>query len=153
MALLERTEKHADGDRVRELRQWTLQRLMDLEVQALCGAEPRERSDERVNPRNGHRPRQPETRIGTLDLGVPKLRHGSDLPALLDPPKDSERALVAVVHEACVRGIRTRKVDDRVRAMGMTGTSESRVSRLWKEPDEQVEVLLNRRLEGSWPYR
>jgi len=83
MALLELAEKHAGGDFLRELGQWTLQRLMDLEAQALCGAEPHERSDERVNQRNGYRARQLETRIGTLDLQIPKLRHGSYLPAFL----------------------------------------------------------------------
>lgn len=152
MALLELAEKHADGDFLRELGQWTLQRLMDLEAQALCGAEPHERSEERVNQRNGYRPRQLETRIGTMDLKIPKLRHGSYLPAFLDPRKASERALVAVVQEAYVKGISTRKVDDLVQAMGMTGISKSQVSRLCKELDEQVEVFLNRRLEGAWPY-
>jgi len=152
MALLELAEKHADGDFLRELGQWTLQRLMDLEAQALCGAEPHERSEERVNQRNGYRSRQLETRIGTMDLKIPKLRHGSYLPAFLDPRKASERALVAVVQEAYVKGISTRKVDDLVQAMGMTGISKSQVSRLCKELDEQVEVFLNRRLEGAWPY-
>ncbi len=152
MALLELAEKHADGDFLRELGQWTLQRLMDLEAQALCGAEPHERSEDRVNQRNGYRPRQLETRIGTLDLRIPKLRHGSYLPAFLSPRKASEQALVAVVQEAYVKGISTRKVDDLVQAMGMTGISKSQVSRLCKELDEQVEVFLNRRLEGSWPY-
>lgn len=152
MALLELAEKHADGDFLRELGQWTLQRLMDLEAQALCGAEPHERSGDRVNQRNGYRPRQLETRIGTMELKIPKLRHGSYLPAFLDPRKASERALVAVVQEAYVKGISTRKVDDLVQAMGMTGISKSQVSRLCKELDEQVEVFLNRRLDGAWPY-
>lgn len=152
MALLELAEKHADGDFLRELGQWTLQRLMDLEAQALCGAGPHERSDDRVNQRNGYRPRQLETRIGTLDLKIPKLRHGSYLPTFLNPRKASEQALVAVVQEAYVKGISTRKVDDLVQAMGMTGISKSQVSRLCKELDEQVEVFLNRRLEGAWPY-
>ena len=71
--------------------------LMELEAQALCGAKPHERSEDRVNQRNGYRPRQLETRIGTMDLKIPKLRHGSYLPAFLDPRKASERALVAVV--------------------------------------------------------
>ena len=152
MALLELAEKHADGDFLRELGQWTLQRLMELEAQTLCGAKPHERSEDRVNQRNGYRPRQLETRIGTMDLKIPKLRHGSYLPAFLDPRKASERALVAVVQEAYVKGISTRKVDDLVQAMGMTGISKSQVSRLCKELDGQVEVFLNRRLEGAWPY-
>ena len=152
MALLELAEKHADGDFLRELGQWTLQRLMELEAQTLCGAKPHERSEDRVNQRNGYRPRQLETRIGTMDLKIPKLRHGSYLPAFLDPRKASERALVAVVQEAYVKGISTRKVDDLVQAMGMTGISKSQVSRLYAELGERVEVFLNRPVEGSWPY-
>ena len=152
MALLELAEKHADGDFLRELGQWTLQRLMELEAQALCGAEPHERSEDRVNQRNGYRPRQLQTRIGTMDLKIPKLRHGSYLPAFLNPRKASEQALVAVVQEAYVKGISTRKVDDLVQAMGMTGISKSQVSRLCAELDERVEAFLNRPVEGSWPY-
>jgi len=152
MALLELAEKHADGDFLRELGQWTLQRLMELEAQSLCGAERHERSDDRVNQRNGYRPRQLETRIGTMDLKIPKLRHGSYLPSFLNPRKASEQALVAVVQEAYVKGISTRKVDDLVQALGMTGISKSQVSRLCAELDERVEAFLSRRLEGAWPY-
>jgi putative transposase len=114
MGLLELAEKHADGDFLRELGQWTLQRLMDLGTQALCGAGSHERSDDRVNQRNGYRPRQFETRIGTLDLKIPKLRHGSYLPAFLSPRKASGQALGAVVQETYVKCISTLKVDELV---------------------------------------
>jgi putative transposase len=102
MGLLELAEKHADGDFLRELGQWTLQRLMDLEAQAPCGAESHERSRDRNYRCNGYRHRQLERWIGTLDLKIPKLRHGSYRPVFLGPRKASEQALVAVVQEAYV---------------------------------------------------
>jgi transposase-like protein len=114
MALLELVEKHGDGDFLRELGQWTLQRLMELEAEAKCGATRHERSAERVNHRNGYRERTLQTRIGALDLRIPKLRSGSYYPSFLAPRKGSERALVAVVQEAYVKGVSPRKVDDLV---------------------------------------
>lgn len=152
MALIELAEKHADGDFLRELGQYTLQRLMELEAQVQCGAERHERSDERVNQRNGYRDRELETRIGTLSLKIPKLRQGSYYPTFLEPRKASEKALVAVVQEAFIKGISTRKVDDLVQAMGMTGISKSQVSRLCKELDERVHGFLKRRLSGRFPF-
>ena len=152
MALLELAEKHADGDFLRELGQYTLQRLMELEAQVECGAGRHERSSARVNQRNGYRDREFETRIGTLSLKIPKLRQGSYYPSFLNPRKASEQALVAVVQEAFIKGISTRKVDDLVQAMGMTGISKSQVSRLCKELDERVKGFLERRLEGCYAY-
>ena len=105
MALVELVEKHGDGDFLRELGQWTLQRLMELEAQACCGAGRHERSADRVNRRNGHRDRGLETRLGRLELRIPKLRRGSYFPSFLEPRKASERALVAVVQEAYVKGV------------------------------------------------
>lgn len=113
MALLELAENHADGDLLRELGQYVLQRLMELEAQSLCGAAKHERSAERINRRNGYRERALETRIGTMELKIPKLRSGSYFPSFLEPRKASEQALVAVVQEAYVKGISTRKVDER----------------------------------------
>ncbi|HJL62515.1 MAG TPA: transposase, partial [Pseudomonadales bacterium] len=135
MALMELAEKHADGDFLRELGQYTLQRLMEIEAQSHCGAERNERTEDRVNQRNGYRDRDLQTRIGSLALRIPKLRHGSYMPSFLNPRKSSERALVAVVQEAYIKGVSTRKVDDLVQAMGMTGISKSQVSRLCKELD------------------
>ena len=152
MALLELVEKHGDGDFLRELGQWTLQRLMELEADAKCGASRHERSVERVNQRNGYRERTLQTRIGALDLRIPKLRAGSYYPSFLAPRKASERALVAVVQEAYVKGVSTRKVDDLVQALGMTGISKSEVSRLCVELDERVDAFLSRTLTGSWPF-
>jgi len=152
MALIELAEKHADGDFLRELGQYTLQRLMELEAQGQCGAGRHERSDERVNQRNGYRDRQLETRIGTMALKIPKLRQGSYYPSFLEPRKASEKALVAVVQEAYIKGISTRKVDDLVQAMGMTGISKSQVSRLCKELDGRVQGFLTRRLSGRFAF-
>jgi transposase-like protein len=152
MALLELVEKHGDGDFLRELGQWTLQRLMELEADAKCGAARHERSTERVNHRNGYRERTLQTRIGALDLRIPKLRSGSYFPSFLEPRKASERALVAVVQEAYVKGVSTRKVDDLVQALGMTGISKSEVSRLCTELDEKVGAFLGRELTGTWPF-
>ena len=97
MALLELAEKHADGDFLRELGQYTLQRLMELEAQQRCGAGLHERSAERVNQRNGYREHELDTRIGAMQLRIPKLRTGSYFPSFLEPRKKSEQALVAVV--------------------------------------------------------
>ena len=134
MALIELAEKHAGDDFLRELGQFTLQRLMELETDERCGAGRHERSEQQTNRRNGYRERSMETRIGTLDLKIPKLRSGSYFPSFLDPRKSSEQALVAVVQEAYVKGISTRKVE----AMGMSGISKSQVSRLCQDIDERV---------------
>jgi len=152
MALVELAEKYADGDLLRELGQLVLQRLMEAEADARCGAGLHERSPARVNQRNGYRERTLETRLGRLDLKIPKLRSGSYFPSFLEPRKASEQALVAVVQEAYVKGISTRKVDDLVQALGMTGISKSQVSRLCEELDERVEAFLSREISGQWPY-
>ncbi len=129
-----------------------LQRLMEYEAASPCGAGRYERSEERLNQRNGYRERQLETRLGTLDLQVPKLRKGSHFPGFLEPRRTTERALVAVVQEAYIQGVSTRRVDELVQAMGMSGISKSQVSRLCQEIDERVQAFLKRPLEGNWPY-
>ena len=152
MALLELAEKHADGDFLRELGEYVLQRLMDAEAQSACGAGLHERTPERMNQRNGYRDRTLETRLGTMALRIPKLRQGSYYPSFLEPRKASEHALVAVVQEAYVQGVSTRKVDELVQAMGMSGISKSQVSRLCKGLDERVKAFLERPLSGPWAY-
>ncbi len=152
MALLDLVEKYADADLFRELGQWVLQRLMELEAEQRVGAAHHERSEARVTHRNGYRERRLETRMGTMDLKIPKLRSGSYFPSFLEPRKMSEQALVAVVQEAYVKGISTRKVDDLVQAMGMSGISKSQVSRMCSEIDERVKLFLKRDLAGQWPY-
>jgi putative transposase len=145
-------EKTSDPDFLREMISFTAQRLMALEVEALTGAEPGARTADRLNHRNGYRDRDWETRAGTVELRIPKLRKGSYFPAFLEPRRMSEKALTAVIQEAFVQGVSTRSVDDLVQAMGMSGISKSQVSRLCGEIDEKVQTFLNRPLEGGWPY-
>jgi putative transposase len=125
---------------------------MEMDVEALCRAAYGERSDERVNSRNGYRERALETRAGTVDLKIPKLRSGSYFPGFLEPRRTAEKALTAVIQEAYIQGISTRSVDELVKAMGMSGVSKSQVSRLCEEIDERVQAFLNRPIEGDWPY-
>jgi len=152
MALAELVEKGAQDDVVRELLSHVAQRLMDFEIEQRTGAEYGERTEERSNSRNGYRDRLWETRAGSIDLRIPKLRRGSYLPAFLEPRRTAEKALVAVIQEAYIQGVSTRSVDELVRAMGMTGISKSQVSRLCGEIDERVGAFLNRPIEGDWPY-
>jgi putative transposase len=127
-------------------------RLMELEAESLCGAAYGERSAERRNHRNGYRDRDWETRAGSVELRIPKLRRGSYYPGFLEPRRTAEKALTAVIQEAYIQGISTRSVDDLVRALGMEGVSKSQVSRLCSEIDERVGAFLSRPIEGEWPY-
>ena len=133
--------KSDDADFLRELIQDAAQRLMDIEVATVCGAGHGERSPDRENHRNGYRPRQWDTRAGTIGLNIPKLRKGSYFPTFLEPRRTAEKALMAVIQEAYIHGISTRAVDDLVRAMGLTGTSKSQVSRLCEVIDERVQAI------------
>jgi putative transposase len=152
IALTELAEKGADADFIKQTLQFALQRLMEMDVEALCRAAYGERSDERINSRNGYRDRALETRAGTVDLKIPKLRSGSYFPGFLEPRRTAEKALTAVIQEAYIQGISTRSVDELVKAMGMSGVSKSQVSRLCEEIDERVQAFLNRPIEGDWPY-
>src|SRR3984957_13409363 len=152
MAFLDAMQKRGGGGFLKELAEAVLQRLMDYDVEGRIGAGRYERSDERTTQRNGFRERSYDTRLGTLDLKIPKLRKGSYFPAFLEPRKTAERALVAVVQEAWIQGISTRKVDDLVKAMGMEGISKSQVSALCKDIDQRVASFLNRPIAGDCPY-
>jgi putative transposase len=152
MALLELIEKGADADLVRELLAFASERLMTAEVDQITGAAAGARSPDRINHRNGYRERGWETRVGRIELAIPKLRKGSYFPAFLEPRRTAEKALTSVIQEAYVHGISTRSVDDLVKAMGGTGVSKSQVSRLCAEIDERVQAFLSRPIEGSWPY-
>jgi transposase-like protein len=145
-------EKTSDADVVRELIGYAAQRLMELDVENLTGAAHGARDPDRLTYRNGYRDRMWETRAGTVDLRIPKLRKGSYFPGFLEPRWMAEKALTAVIQEAYVQGISTRSVDDLVKALGMTGISKSQVSRLCTEIDEKVKAFLDRPLEGEWPY-
>jgi transposase-like protein len=152
MDLKELLEKTADTDFLREMIGFTAQRLMELEVETLTGAPLSSRTADRLTHRNGYRAREWETRAGTVELRIPKIRQGSYFPGFLEPRRMGEKALTAVIQEAYIQGVSTRSVDDLVQAMGMTGISKSQVSRLCGEIDERVNTFLNRSLEGDWPY-
>jgi putative transposase len=152
MNLRELMEKSADAGFLREMIGYGAQRLMELEVGGLTGAAHGEKNPERLVQRNGYRDRDWETRAGTVELRIPKLRKGSYFPFFLEPRRLAEKALTAVIQEAYIQGISTRSVDELVKAMGMGGISKSQVIRLCEEIDERVQAFLTRPIEGDWPY-
>jgi len=141
-----------EGDFLRKGLERLLHQVMEAEVSAQVGAALHERSEERTTWRNGYRPRTWETRVGPMLLEIPKLRQGSYFPSFIEPRKRSERALLAVVQEAYVHGVSTRKVDDLVKALGCSGIDKSTVSRICTELDEEAQVFRTRSLEGEVPY-
>src|SRR5256885_677887 len=145
-------EKTPDSDLLREMIGFAAERLMELEVGAATGAAYGEKNPLRTAQRNGYRERDWETRAGTVELRIPKLRRGSYFPGFLEPRRMAEKALTAVIQEAYIQGVSTRSVDELVRAMGMTGISKSQVSRLCSEIDGKIAAFLDRPLEGEWPY-
>jgi len=152
MALRALLEKGSDTDLLREMVGFTAQRLLELEAESLTGAPYGKRSEDRVNQRNSFRDRSWETRAGTIELRVPKQRHGSYFPVFLEPRRMAEKTLTAVIQEAYVQGVSTRAFDDLVHSFGMSGISESQVSRRCGEIDDKINSFLNRPLESDWPY-
>lgn len=150
--LLRKAEMDGDVDFLRDGVRILGQSLMELEVSQHLRAEKNERTPERTGQRNGYRIRQWDTRVGTVELKVPRVRDGSFFPSLLEPRRRAERALVGVVQEAYVQGVSTRRVDEVVKALGMTGISKSQVSRLCEELDAEVERFRSRRLSEEYPY-
>ena len=150
--LLRKADAEPDLDTLREGVRVMTQALMELEVAQHLGAERYQRSPERHGERNGYRDRNWDTRVGTLELHVPRVRDGSFFPGLLEPRKRAERALVAAVRQAYVQGVSTRRADELVKALGLDGISKSQVSRLCEELDTEVERFRTRKLEGNSPY-
>lgn len=137
---------------LQEALQQLTQTVVELEAAKQIGAGRYERTPERKPYRNGHRERVWETRVGEIPLRIPKVRDGSYFPSLLEPRRRSEKALLAVIQQAYVEGVSTRRVDDLLQALGLTGIDKSRVSRICKELDEVVEQFRNRPLEGTYPF-
>ena len=153
LELLRKGGMDGDVDFLREALRVLVEGIMDAEVSARTGAEYGERSPERVTQRNGYRSRAWDTRVGTMELHIPKLREGSYFPSLLEPRRRSERALLAVIQQAYVEGVSTRRVDDLVKALGCEGISKSQVSRICQELDVVVDGFLGRPLDGGpYPY-
>ncbi|RME56641.1 IS256 family transposase [Candidatus Parcubacteria bacterium] len=142
-----------DADFLRESLKVITQLLMEAEVAQVVGAQKYERSEERENYRNGYRERRWETRVGDIRLRIPKLRRGSYFPEwLLEPRRLSEQALLNVIQEAYVQGISTRKVEALVQQLGLAHLDKSKVSRITKALEEEVEGFRTRPLEGAYPY-
>ena len=142
LPLAELLQKAGEGDFLRTVAESVLQLLMEADVDGLIGAARHERTAERQTYRNGFRDRALDTRLGTLQLRIPKLRQGSYFPPFLEARKTSEKALVAVIQEAWISGVSTRRVDDLVQAMGLAGISKSTVSKLCKDIDDRVSASL-----------
>jgi putative transposase len=147
----EQTLTAASPDLLREMIRAFAQKMMDAEVETACGAGYGEVSPARVNSRNGYRPREWDTRAGTVELAIPKLRHGSYFPSFLEHRRRAERALASVVATSYLLGVSTRRVEKLAASLGVTGLSKSQVSAMAAELDEMVEGFRSRRLDGG-PY-
>lgn len=152
LELLRKAGVEGDVDFLREGVRVLAEAVMEAEVTQQLQAAPHERTPDRTGQRNGYRERQWDTRVGSIQLAVPRVRDGSYYPTLLEPRRRAERALLAVVQEAYVQGVSTRRVDALVQALGLTGMSKSQVSRLCADLDTEVARFRGRPLAGTYPY-
>jgi putative transposase len=154
LARLTDSDVTQDVDKMRTILETALQHLIDIQAAASIGADRYERTEDRVTHRNGSRPHHLDTGAGRLDLSIPKFRHGSFFPSLLEPRRRIDRALLAVIQEAYVHGVSTRKVDDLVAALGGCSISKSEVSRICAQLDAELTAFRDRSLgdEGEFPY-
>src|ERR1700712_661493 len=152
LPLAELLAKAGDGDFLRSVAEAVVQLLMETDVEGLIGAGRHERSGERTTYRNGYRDRTLATRLGSLQLRIPKLRQGTYFPPFLEPRKTSEKALVAVIQEAWIGGVSTRRGGEPGEGGGVARGGKSTVSKLCKDIDDRVNVFLDRPLVGDWPY-
>ena len=153
LELLGKRGVEGDVDFLREALQVLVEGIMDAEVSAQTGAQHGERNPDRITHRNGYRNRDWDTRVGTMELRIPKLREGSYFPSLLEPRRRSEKALLAVIQQACVEGVSTSRVDGLIKSLGCGGISKSQVSRICGQLDGVVETFLGRPLDaGPYPY-
>lgn len=152
LQVLRQAGAEGDFDFLKQAAEVATQFLIEHEVEGIVGAGPYERSEARCNYRNGHRPREWDTRLGTLELQIPKLRHGSYFPSFLESHRRAEQALVAVIQEAYVQGVSTRKVDELVRQLGLDGVDKSTVSRLCGRLDHEVQTFKERSFSQEVPY-
>src|SRR3954451_690852 len=151
--MLEAQLAQASPDLLRELLGTFINTLLSAEADVVCGAEYGTVSVERVNQRNGYRHRDFDTRAGTVDLAVPKLRQGSYFPDwLLERRKRAERALTSVVATCYLLGVSTRRMDKLVSSLGITGLSKSQVSEMARDLDGHVEQFRSRRLDGPFTF-
>lgn len=144
--------KDQDADFLREGIRVLTQALMEVEISQQIGAERYQRTGERSSYRNGYRERGWQTRVGDIPLRIPKVRDGSYFPSFLEPRRRSEQALLAVIQQAYIEGVSTRKGDDLVQSLGLSGIDKSAVSRICQQLDEVVDAFRNRPLDSAYPY-
>ncbi|MGO8951174.1 MAG: IS256 family transposase [Ktedonobacterales bacterium] len=152
LAYLRQVGAGLDPDFLREAVRVMSALLMEVEVKQQIGADRYERTEERTTYRNGYRERNWQTRVGDVPLKIPKLREGSYFPSLLEPRRQAEQALLSVIQQAYIQGVSTRRVDELVKALGLTGIDKSAVSRISQQLNETVRHFRERKLEGTYPY-
>ena len=152
LAYLRQVGAGLDPDILREAVRAMSALLMEIEVKQQIGADRYERTEERTTYRNGYRDRDWQTRVGDGPLKIPRLRESSYFPSLLEPRRQAEQALLSVIQQAYIQGVSTRRVDELLKALGLTGIDKSAVSRISQQLDEAVRQFRERKLEGTYPY-